>query len=196
MQPIFAAIVEGEGDETALRPLIYHIIASSGGVVYPTVMPPYRVHWGTMVNRPDDLAYYAQMALSEAGNAARLLVLLDADGQCPAELGPRLLQQLEVRFPSAPVSVTVADWEYESWFIASAEAIAASVNVEAIIEVPQNIESIHDTKGWLRRNVLMRKYNPRRDQAAFSARINVPLARSRSQSFNRFCREIERLLSG
>lgn len=76
MQPTFASIVEGEGEETALRPLIYHIIASSGGVVYPAVMPPYRIHWGTIANRPEELAYYAQMALREAGNAARLLVFV------------------------------------------------------------------------------------------------------------------------
>ena len=196
MQPIFAAIVEGEGEESALRPLIHNIIASGVGGEYPTVMPPYRVHWGTIVNKPDELAYYAQMALREAGNAARLLVLLDADGRCPAELGPRLLQQLEIRFPSVPISVTVADWEYESWFIASAESIARHTGTTNQIEVPDNIEAIKAAKGWVERNLMADKYKERKHQAAFSTRINVSLARSRSHSFNRFCREIERLLTG
>lgn len=195
MQPIFAAIVEGEGEEAALRPLIHHIIASGEGKVYPTVMPPYRVHWGKIVNKPDDLAYYAQMALREAGSAARLLVLLDADGRCPAKLGPHLLQQLEIRFPSVPVSVTVADWEYESWFIASAESIASHTGTTNQIEVPDNIEAIGAAKGWVERNLMADKYKERKHQAAFSTCINVPIARQRSLSFDHFCREIERLLS-
>ena len=46
------------------------------------------------------------------------------DGFCPALLGPALLERLVLRFPGTLVSVSVADWEYESWFIASAESIA------------------------------------------------------------------------
>ena len=38
--PVLAPIVEGDGEVKALRPLIYRIIESSGGAVYPKIMRP------------------------------------------------------------------------------------------------------------------------------------------------------------
>ena len=193
--PTIAAIVEGHGEVTALRPLIYNIIESGDGLVYPNVLRPYREHWGSIVNNPDDLERCAQIVLREGGPSSRLLVLLDADGHCPAELGPKLLERLTLRFSNNFVSVTVADWEYESWFIASAESIAEYVGADAAVEVPDNIEDIDDPKTWLEHNILKRRYKETADQASFSRLINVPIARQRSISFNRFCLELERLLS-
>ena len=194
MPPVFASIVEGEGDEAALRPLIENIIASSAGAVYPRIMRPVRAHWGSMVNKAEDLERYAAAALREGGPDARLLVLLDADDRCPAELGPRLRRQLAVRFPNNLVSVSIANREYESWFIASAESIAGHIGATPSPALPDNIEEIRGAKGWLTQNLLSRRYDPIDDQPAFSTYIDVALARQRSRSFDRFCREIERLL--
>ena len=157
-------------------------------------MPPYRAHWGSLVNTPGELERYAEIVLREGGPNARLLVLLDADGICPAELGPNLLQRLITRFPQSLISVSVADWEYESWFIASAESIADHVGAAGDFEVPQDIEGIQAAKGWLERRIIGGRYKETRHQVAFSSIINIPLARRRSQSFDRFCREVERLL--
>ena len=158
-------------------------------------MPPYRAHWGSLVNVSGELERYAESVLREGGPNARLLVLLDADGLCPAELGPNLLQRLLNRFPRNLISVSVADWEYESWFIASAESIAGHVGVAGDFEVPQDIEEIHAAKEWLERNIIGGRYKETQHQAAFSSVIDVPVARQRSQSFDRFCREVERLLA-
>ena len=106
-----------------------------------------------------------------------------------------MLERLTHRFSNRLVSVTVADWEYESWFIASAESIAEFVEADTAVEVPDNIEEIVDPKKWLEENILKRRYKETFDQASFSSRINVPMARQRSLSFNRFCLELERLLS-
>ena len=182
--PEIATIVEGHGEEAALRPLIYHIIASNSGLIYPTVRPPYREPWGSLVNKPGDLERCAEIVLREGGPSSRLLVLLDADGRCPAELGPRLLERLTHRFSDRLVSVTVADWEYESWFIASAESIGEFVGTATAVEVPDKIEEIVDPKKWLEENILKRRYKETSDQASFSTRINVPIARQRSLSFN------------
>ena len=194
MPPVFASIVEGEGEEAALRPLIEKIIASRAGAVYPRIVRSYRAHWGSMVNKADELERYAAAALREGGPDARLLVLLDADDRCPAELGPQLRQRLIARFPNNLVSVNIAEREYESWFIASAESIASRINVDSAPALPDNIEEIRGAKGWLTQNLLARRYDPIDDQPAFSTYIDVPLARRRSRSFDRFCREIERLL--
>lgn len=158
-------------------------------------MPPYRAHWGSIVNTPGELERYAESVLREGGPNSRLLVLLDADGFCPAELGPKLLQRLRIRFPHNLISVSVADWEYESWFIASAESIADHIGAARNFEVPETVENIPAAKGWLERHVIGGRYKETQHQAAFSTVIDVPLARQRSQSFDRFCHEVERLLS-
>ena len=196
MEPhTIALIVEGHGEEAAIRPLIINIIASCDGIVYPKIMQPYRESWGSLVNRSGDLERCADIVLREGGPGSRLLVLLDADGCCPASLGPTLLERLVLRFPGRLVSVNVADWEYESWFIASAESIAEHIGVTVGTEVPDNIEEIPNPKAWLERNILNKRYRETSDQASFSSVIDVPLARQRSQSFNRFCLELERLLA-
>ena len=65
MPPVFASIVEGEGEEAALRPLIENIIASSAGAVYSRIVRSYRAHWGSMVNKAEELERYAAAALRE-----------------------------------------------------------------------------------------------------------------------------------
>lgn len=192
--PTIASIVEGHGEEAAIRPLITNIIASGTGDVYPRIAQPYRVPWGSLVNRSGELERSAQIVLREGGPSSRLLVLLDADECCPALLGPELLERLVQRFPDRRISVVIANWEYESWFVASAESIAQHVGATLGAEVPGNIEAIQNPKVWLERNVLNRRYRETGDQASFSSVIDVSLARQRSQSFNRFCRELERLV--
>ena len=124
MPPVLASIVEGDGEVAALRPLIENIIVSMAGAVYPRIMRSHRIHRGSLVNKTGELEHLAAAALDGAGPDGRLLVLLDADEDCPAELGPQLRQRLATRFPDNLVSVNIAEREYESWFIASAESIA------------------------------------------------------------------------
>ena len=192
---VFAPIIEGHGEEEALRILINTTLASMESALYPTIVRPFRVPWGTLVNVDGELERYAAMAISEGGPTAKLIVVLDADDDCPAQLGPQLLSRLRTRFPDNPASVNVADREYESWLIASSESIARHVGSDAVFEVPSNIEGTRNAKRWLSRNVLGRSYKETDDQASFSSIIDVPLARQRSQSFDRFCREVERLLT-
>ena len=196
MEPVtITPIVEGHGEVAAILPLIHNVISSLNGIIYPIVSRPYRVPWGTTVNRADELEHAARIVLQEGGPSSRILVLLDGDGNCPADLGPRLLQRLVVRFSGTPISVCVADWEYESWFVASAESIAEHVGASLGAEVPDNIEQIQNPKAWLGLNVLNRRYSETGDQASFSGIMNVDLARHRSHSFDRFCLELERLLT-
>ncbi len=193
--PVFASVVEGHGEVSALRPLIYNILTSIGGDIGADIRQPYRAHWGSIVNRAGELEDIAERALQECGPDARLLVLIDADDRCPAELGPALLDRLSRRFPNRPVSVNVANWEFETWFIAGFETIAAHLGAHVELELPKDIESIEDPKGWLTRNVIGRRYRETQDQPSFCAVMDVEMARRRSESFDRFCREVQRLLA-
>lgn len=194
MPPVFVSVIEGHGEVEAFRVLMNVVVNALGAGVYPSITKPIRVPKGTLVNADRALEHYAAMAINAGGPAAKLFVLLDADDSCPAELGPQLLRRAVARFPHCPISVSVANREYESWFIASAASIARHTGTTTLT-IPANIEDIRDAKGWVRRNLAAGQYKERIDQPAFSSRIDVPLARSRSQSFDRFCREVERLLA-
>ena len=88
---IYAPIIEGHGEEEALRVLINSVLAAIESDVYPTIVAPYRVPWGTLVHVDGELERYAARAIRDGGPMAKLIVLLDADDRCPAELGPELL---------------------------------------------------------------------------------------------------------
>jgi hypothetical protein len=58
-----------------------------------------------------------------------------------------------------------------------------------------NPESIRDAKGFLTRNMPgSRAYSETADQPALAAVFDIQTARSRSDSFDKCCREVRRLL--
>ncbi len=62
--------------------------------------------------------HYVEIALLRQPDA--VLVLLDADEECPMVLGQDLLQRALTVVPrSYPVGVVVAKREYEAWFLAA-----------------------------------------------------------------------------
>lgn len=61
-------------------------------------MPPYRAHWGSIVNTPGELERYAESVLREGGPNSRLLVLLDADGFAQQNWGPNCSNAFESVF--------------------------------------------------------------------------------------------------
>ena len=194
--PVFASIVEGQGEELALRTLFYKILDAHYAETYPEILRPWRIRKGIIVHRPGELERYAAQAMSEAGPTGRLFVLLDADDDCPAELGPILLQRLTARFPPNLISVNIANREYETWFVASLESIAEPAGITGTPAVPAQAESIRGAKEWLTTRMPRGiPYDPVNHQASFSSRIDIRRARGRSQSFDRFCREVERLLT-
>ena len=193
--PFIASIIEGKGEEDALPKLIYNVVLAVTPDSYPIVLRPHRIPKDRLLTVPGLLEYHCERAVAEAGPNARLIVMLDADDGCPAELGPRLHQRIVSRFPRERFSVNIANREYENWFIASLETIAGEIGVSQDTQVPDNIESIRGAKEWLSRRMPSgATYRPRLHQVELSSAVDVPLARSRSQSFDRFCREVERLL--
>jgi hypothetical protein len=53
-----------------------------------------------------------------------VLVLLDADDDCPAEYGPALLARAKAARPDKQVAVVLAMREFEAWFLAAAPSLA------------------------------------------------------------------------
>jgi hypothetical protein len=66
------------------------------------------------------------MALRVSPTAGGVLVLIDADDDCPAHLGPALLARAREARSDVPVSVVLANREFEAWFLAAAPSLAGN----------------------------------------------------------------------
>ena len=84
-----AAIVEGAGEVAALPILLRRINAWRTPDAHLQALPPIRVHRDRFLNRDDEFHRHLLLAAAKCGEKGWILVLLDADDDCPAELGER-----------------------------------------------------------------------------------------------------------
>ncbi len=124
-----------------------------------------------------------------------ILILLDEDYHCPFYIGPKILKAAVESRGDFAIGVVLAKQEFESWFLASAESLGGKCDLKSNLTSPVNFEGIRDAKGWLSNQMANQmKYKPRIHQAQFSEIIDMQLARSRSDSFDKFYREVTRLI--
>jgi Domain of unknown function (DUF4276) len=135
-------------------------------------------------------------AAQRVGAAGGVLVLLDADDDCPAELGPELLGRARAARSDVLISVVLANREFEAWFLAAAESLAGSHGFPVGLSAPPDPEKIGGAKEWLtNRRAGSRSYKPTVDQAPLAPIFDLKLARSGSPPFDKFCREVQSLLT-
>ena len=124
-----------------------------------------------------------------------MLVLLDADDDCPAEYGPVLLARAQAARADKQVSVVLANREFEAWFLASAPSLAGQFGFPAEFPGPHNPEALRDCKGMLTRmRPKGQPYKETVDQAPITSVFDLKMARERSSSFDKFYREVSQLL--
>jgi len=129
------------------------------------------------------------LAAAKCGESGWILVLLDADDDCPSELGAQVLERARGIVPHRRVSVVLAKREYEAWFLASAESLHGHRGFT--FEFPQNFDAEHprDAKGWLGERMASGNYRETTDQSAFSALMDLQQAIGNSRSFRKLCSE-------
>lgn len=183
------SIVEGHGDVEALPVLIRRIIVDEGvRVEKPIRLSRGLFRDGTEFSRMIDLA-----ARKTQGNGV-VLILADADDDCPAEKGPELLAIARRIHPDTIFRVVLANREFESWFLAGADSLAGRRSLPPDLGSPENIESIRDAKGWLERRMSSGKYTETVDQPAFASLFDMAEAERRSDSFAKLMRDIRSAL--
>jgi hypothetical protein len=192
-----ACIVEGHGEVQALPLLLRRIAAEVDPGVYLVVPPPYRVNRSALL-RPGMLEEVARIQVDRVRvtGAGGVFVLIDADDDCPADLGPRLLARVMTAQPDGRAAVVLANREFEAWFLAAAPSLAGHRELPEALESPQDPEAIRGAKEWLGAKRAGRPYKETSDQAAFAAVFDMKAAREKSPSFDKFWREAERLLRG
>lgn len=121
-------------------------------------------------------------------------MLMDADDDCPARLGPELLERMKsvTRVPCASV---LADTEFEAWFLGAIESLRGERHIRFDAKHPKDFEDIRQAKERLSRLMGRRRYISVDDQPALAEKMDLDLARERSPSFDKFWRDAQYLIT-
>jgi hypothetical protein len=185
-----ASIVEGDGEVAALPVLLRRMGEWQTPGVFVQVLPPIRVRKDRFLNRADEFSRHLQLAAAKCGEGGWILVLLDADDDCPAAKGAEILAQAKAIVPHRRLAVVLANREYEAWFIAAAASLDGFRNFHCEPDdEAEDAETPRNAKGWIRQRIAGGAYHETTDQPAFSARMDLEVAYARSRSFRKLCSE-------
>jgi hypothetical protein len=186
-----ACVVEGHGDVEALPVLVRRVASAIHRPVH--VLPPIRVKRQRVV-KENELERAVDLASRKCGPGGRVLIVLDADEDCPATLAPSLLKRARSARSDREVRVVLARREFEAWFVAAAESLAGARGLRATLEPPLHPEEIRSPKAWLSEAMISeRSYREVLDQPALAGVMDLQQAR-RAPSFDKFWRDVESLL--
>jgi Domain of unknown function (DUF4276) len=187
-----ASIVEGDGEVAALPVLLRRLAAWRSPQIQVEVLPPIRVRRDRFLNRDDEFRRHLHLAAAKCGGDGWILVLLDADDDCPAQSAVQIVARAQAVAPHRKVSVVLANREYEAWFIAAARSLVGHRGFSLDLGEAAEPESPRDAKGWVRARMAGGTYGETTDQPAFSAVIELGLAYERSRSFRKLCTDWDR----
>lgn len=171
-----ASIVEGHGEVEALPALLHRLGTRLALPSALRVGPPIRVKSGSFLTDETYFARHVELAASKAiANGGAVLILLDCDDDCPAQLGPRLLERARSVRGDARFLVSLAHREFETWFIAAVESLRGPFGMPADLTRPAHFESIRNAKGWLGGH-MPNGYDPIRDQHKMARAMDIDQA--------------------
>lgn len=131
-----ACVVEGHGEVDALPVLLRRLVIEriSPGSPPPNVPRPHRIPKGSLK------AGQLEKAVAAAGNrvlgAGGILVLVDADDDCPGVEGPEWLARARKARSDKPIAVVFAKREFEAWFLAGASSLAGKRGLSTDLATP------------------------------------------------------------
>ncbi len=177
MSVVIAPIVEGHGDIPAIRVLLQMVVPAAD-VRKPVRCPKTKMlrlgEQAAEINEAEVLRS-AQIALAgtRADRKTVLLVVFDADEDCPRTLGPAITRLLRGRFPERSIYVAMAIREFENWIVGGIEELG----VEDPERAGQPKQRLREINSGL--------YSETVDQPKLTARVNVDRLRQNSPSFRR-----------
>ncbi|HEX5277516.1 MAG TPA: DUF4276 family protein [Fluviicoccus sp.] len=182
--------MEGDGEVDALPVLLRRLMAWRPPLSYGEVAPPIRVQKDRFLNRETEFQRFLQLAAGKCGNDGWLLILLDADDDCPASKGKEILERATGVIPHRRIAVVLANREFEAWYLAAARSLDG-IRGFALDHLPDDFdaERPRDAKGWLAGRMASGRYRETSDQAGFAAVFDLAQAFAGSRSFRKLCKE-------
>lgn len=203
MSVFIAPIVEGHAEVKAVERLLFRIWNEViGGPDRLQVLEPFRPKRDQIL-QPDGVALDKEVQKAviklqvkrqrEVASTGLVLLLIDAEKECPAQLGPRLLQLACNARPDVPIACVLANQMFENWLIAGSGALHGVNGLPNPLPVVTDVEALSG-KGWIKDQLRTvsrnRAYSETIDGPVFVRQMDVIAARTRSKSFDKLCREL------
>lgn len=124
-----------------------------------------------------------------------VLILLDAEDDCPKTLAPQLLEVARKAVPAqVPVSCVLAKKMLENWIVAGASTLAGVNGLPNPLPARDKFED-RNGAAWLeaqlRSQHKTRKYKKTADALAFVRAMNLQECRDNCPSFDKLCRDLQ-----
>ncbi|MYE89822.1 DUF4276 family protein [Candidatus Poribacteria bacterium] len=186
-------IVEGKGEVEAVPILIRRIAEDLYPELLIDIPRPFRVSRNQVV-KMGEIERAVDFTAQKIDDQGAILIILDSDDDCPAQLGPELLCRARQVRNDLPIAVVLAKHEFESWFLAAAESLQGQRGLNSDLQSPNDPEAISGAKEWLSQRMEgTGTYSPTADQPGLTARFDLDQARH-ADSFDKCYRDIVRLL--
>ena len=186
-------IVEGQSEVESV-PLLIRRLRDEWGEYGFRVEKPVRVKRYQVI-KPGELERRIQLALTRPDCAA-IMIILDADDNCPKELGLDLLRRAKRIISDVVVSVVMPKSEFESWFVGSIESLKGFRGISNMALAPVNAEDIRDAKGFLTDQMTENNhYLEVDDQPALASNFDMALAYKNCRSFRKFYNDLHKIIA-
>jgi hypothetical protein len=190
---VIVPIVEGYSEVESVPVLLRRYFADTN-VYGVEVARPIRVKRNRVV-KEGELEKVVELARRQYPEGKAVLVVLDADEDCPADLGPALLGRANsAAYGQFHCAVVLPKTELESWFVAAVASLRGHRGICADAGPPADPEGIADAKHWLTRQMTNRTYVETDDQPAFAERFDFQQAYESCRSFRKFDKEVRAIL--
>jgi len=189
-----SCIVEGHGEVASLPILLRRISAWRSPALHIEIPQPIRVPRDRFLNRTDEFTRHLELAAKKSGDEGWILILLDADDDCPRALGQHLIERSRNCLPHRMISVVLANREFEAWFIGAAQSLNGKRGFLCESnDHHEEAERRRDAKGWIRERMSGKSYGETTDQPAFTSAMDLQQAFDHCRSFRKLCTEWDRL---
>ena len=190
-------VVEGDGDAAALPELLVRILQNKYNR-YDVFVAQGKTRVVKANGRPNlekKLDKFLGHAQNKPGCGA-ILILVDADVDCPVDLAMQLSQRCDEIGTRCPVQIVCARRSYESWFLASLNSVKDWHGISSTSTLSSCAEDVPDPKRWISDQMPRgQAYKETIHQAPLSRLIDLDLAHRNSRSFRRLCHALEQLLA-
>jgi hypothetical protein len=189
-------IVEGHGEVDAVPVLLRRIALELLGLEQFYCFRPHRLPRGKL-SKAIDMGRALELGrdkLSEHEGPKQILVLMDADDDCPLTLRAEFFRQHPTLAHDSSInhSVVFAVREYEAWFLAANLTGLNHQYLRQTTPIHPRPEDVADPKKDFTENFLAvgRNYDPRADLVRFTAVMDLNLAQARAPSFDKLVRDL------
>jgi len=182
-------VVEGHG-EVESAPLIIRRLIIERSIPSINIATPFRSKRHLII-RDGHLEKVITTILTVRENCGGILILLDADDDCPAQLGTSLQTRAQ-KVTSVPIRVVVANKELEAWFLGAKESLRGVRGIKHNATTPVHPEEIRGAKEHLTENMSEgRSYLEVDDQPAFAEKFDWRISQQVCPSFDKFVRSLD-----